>query len=436
MNFNLSQDLELSCKYNIISYRRKNQERVLDDVQPDHPGLVSYPLEWLSVNLTPLEIKVLNKFVTLSNLFRNIYASYANIADSVGCSVRTVAAAVKKLRELKLIDNNYRHLKTNQYKISPFLLDIKVRQKLCKLIKALYYFPAYLLGVLNLSFFDKKTSQSEYCIQLDKFNKNYLNTVTVLSTVTESNSNAHTHARRQESNLNSHNPNTVIKKESSMSSIENFVPRSDIAKISCLNLTPWGQMKLTAIPNGGIRHAEKNFNPNANNPYAWFFKDCLWWCNKNNIKVDFTAVDLLAKEYGRPDDAQMYIPRPVSSVTVQKTTQRVDPNYCCGSCHINKTQGPMTYTGKYQLCDKIRKENFDKEGYNSGGELFNDAKKNLYTKWSTLEGVKDLEETRRRFGYKFIKAYVDGLLAPDDHLPEEEPVDFIQYIFTRASSPF
>lgn len=435
MIYSLSSNHELSRTSNINSYRIKNQDRILNNIYPDHPGLVTYPLEWLSVNLTALEIKVLNKFVTLSNLFRNIYASYANIAASVGCSVRTVAAAVKKLRELKLIDNNYRHLKTNQYKISPFLLDIKVRQKLCKLIKALYYMPTYLLGVSNLSFFDKKTSQSEYCIQLDKFNKNYLNTVTVLSTVTESNSNAHTHARRQNSNLNSHNTVTVIKKESSMNNIENFVPRSDIAKISCLNLTPWGQMKLSAFPSAAIVHAVKTFKKDANNPFAWFFNSCKWWCEKNNIKINFAAADLLATEYERPDDAQMYTPKPINTVTVQ-TVSKANLDYCCGSCHINKTQGPMTYTGKYQLCDKIRKENRDLEGYNSGGELFSEARKNLFAKWSTLEGVKDLEETRRRFGYEFIKSYVNGLLAPEDHLPEQEPGDFIQYIFAKASSPF
>ena len=57
MNFNLSQELKLSCKYNNISYQIKKQERILDNFSPNHPGATWNPEEWFRITLTKAELK-------------------------------------------------------------------------------------------------------------------------------------------------------------------------------------------------------------------------------------------------------------------------------------------------------------------------------------------------------------------------------------------
>ena len=172
MSYYLSNINELSRIINSKSYRTKNQDRVLTDVKPTHPGAIWNPEEWFRITFSNLEIKILNSFIALSNKYSTIYVSESSIAKYAGCCIRTVIRAIKKLKSFGLLDFNYRHLKTNTYKVSSYFMDINLRKKMCKLIKSLWYLPKTILGVTNIGQLINKSSLSEYVTQLDKLNKN------------------------------------------------------------------------------------------------------------------------------------------------------------------------------------------------------------------------------------------------------------------------
>lgn len=80
-----------------------------------------------------------------------------------------------------------------------------------------------------------------------------------------------------------------------------------ILSLAELNLTKWGQIKLSAYPQGALLYAKKNMKLAlmATNPFAYVLAICSDWCANSGIRPDFEKSNKLACKYGMPQDAPM-----------------------------------------------------------------------------------------------------------------------------------
>lgn len=89
-----------------------------------------------------------------------------------------------------------------------------------------------------------------------------------------------------------------------------------IRSLTELNLTKWGQIRLSAFPDEAILYAQDKLKNNHDiiNKYNWFFKVCYQYCTDTNIKPDWQLVEQLSIGYKMPVDAPMTLPTPTATI--------------------------------------------------------------------------------------------------------------------------
>lgn len=442
MIYNQSSNVKLSRTSNIIPSLRQCQQRKTKDVFPANETILYNPIGYFQENFNKPRKIILNYLLALGNIFKDIYLTQSYIANKTGYSREYINRILSEFRELGLIDYNYRHLTSCEYQISSWFLKRETRKKLSAIFTALLFSP--LVWLMPIS----KPAITQLLYKENIYNwENRFNILEFENFHKQQQQEIPTNTQREKfmeilENSNSHNIE-----------IPDYI--EELAKI--FNLTQYGKRYVGGFGKAIVEFAGRRTLAKKDltgNPWLYFDKLLHIRCSELNEAPNWDTLgnpepitgdlrsfnkEKLKSWYASFFSISLRNRGNLANHQSQARESRGGSNkntYCCGACEINQTQGPMKYTGKYQLCDKIRKENAEKPGYNSGGELFSEAKKNLYAKWGTLEGVKDLEETRKRFGYQFIKKHVDDLLAPEDHFPDQEPENFMQYVFARVTSPF
>jgi len=79
-----------------------------------------------------------------------------------------------------------------------------------------------------------------------------------------------------------------------------------IRRCTMLNLSKWGQIKLSAFPDEAIDFAYQQLkHANPRDPFAWFISLCLQYCKDNKIAPNWNRMLALSREYQMPDNAPM-----------------------------------------------------------------------------------------------------------------------------------
>ena len=128
------------CKNNNKDFRRKCQQRNVLDVSPNSIFLKD-PYSFITENFTSAHISALDYILSLSNNYNYLYPSQSHMAKLCGFSRKHINEVLQYLRELGLIDYNYRHRNTCQYKVSSWFNNLDVRKLLRKILSSLYFLP-------------------------------------------------------------------------------------------------------------------------------------------------------------------------------------------------------------------------------------------------------------------------------------------------------
>jgi len=111
----------------------------LSDIQPVE-GFQLDPEQVLDY-LDPVLIKLLNLLIFLDSCCKTIYTTLDYLAYQLGYRSknkrRNLLRLLKILQGLGLISKNYRHLKTNEFKISSYFRDPQIRKRLSKFLPSL-----------------------------------------------------------------------------------------------------------------------------------------------------------------------------------------------------------------------------------------------------------------------------------------------------------
>jgi len=211
-------------------------------------------LEENTRNLSATELKVLEAFTSYAASYGSVYPSQEKIAKRVGISRGHCNRIIKKLKSKGFLVVTYRHRNTCVYELAKTLFIDGIKHILMKSVPSLKYMPIFL--------------------SISMLYSNYVTPVnlTVLKGITE----------------------TVINRRRNM---EPFIPKR-VREIITLNLTLSGMVKLSGMPSEAIDYAEKQmqFSKNINDPYGWFFKNCMDYCKREGLVIDWVLVDSLKKQ--------------------------------------------------------------------------------------------------------------------------------------------
>ncbi len=382
MSFNLSNNKQLSCTNNDISFRSKCQQRKVIDIVPTQKELLDNPLGYLENNLSKGEKVILNHYLGLSNQFDNIYYAQSTIAKKTGYTREYTNKKLKRLRELGLIDYNYKHMKTCDYKISSWFLNPEIREKLKSLFSSLRYLPLIWIlasNAINQTLFTQSINTYNEFIQehenrFDIFHFNNFHKLKSYEKKGDLDLKAFSDAV---DSAFSTTHNLDIPAPIYLSGLKDIFKLTEygIKYISCYSLPNiiWSMERLLAKQDL------------TGNQWTYFNKLLSVYCKENNVEPDWSnlpvvpaaatkelqSVDRKAiKEwlanssslsFRKKEKLASVIPlAQVKRTWVTKGSKeccyRCKGKYCCGNCELNKQLGPMKVTGNMRTCDMQRKE--------------------------------------------------------------------------------
>lgn len=264
-------------------------------------SFIWFPQESFRQKLTPIQFKVFEHLLWYASKYNRIFPSQSVIAEAIGCRRETVCDAIARLVHYGLIVKTQR-LKTWCYAISAWFKSEKVRRRLA------FLFPILAIGlpaITNLSI-DQLVSQGNVTVTL-KNNKDLRFTrFKKLSCSSLFNTELYCTDKRERTT----SVKNVSKKGYVMS--DNSPVSAIVKKITPqLNLTKWGQIRLSAFPDEILNIASDNLSNSKkkiDNRFAWFFSTCIALCSERKVAPDWDKIDRLKKEYGQPFDAHMTLP--------------------------------------------------------------------------------------------------------------------------------
>lgn len=206
-------------------------------------GLIDNPSKWIAA-CTYSEKRVLDYLFSLSFKYDQVIPAQSTIAYHAGISIRYCRSIIRKFTGLGLFDKKQRWNTSCVYYMADFFKDPFVRSSLSHTLKAFRILPLMLLT----SLLGSKTLQSEYNLPI---------------------------------NIKAIRFNIDFKKQP----LENYGlkvfgenPISPVIRnLKFLNLSKWGQIKLSAFPDEVIVYAQDQmeYRTSVKDPYRYFFKQCL-----------------------------------------------------------------------------------------------------------------------------------------------------------------
>lgn len=129
----------------VHSYSNNNSEKF--DCQLSDKQII-YCNEFLSDNLTSSQFRVFNSLMELSLKYKNLHPSLDLLAQMSQCARSTVQLAIKRLRELNIIETESRgYHQTLSYRIHEFYLTN--RNKIASLVKNVFMVATLLLSSIT-----------------------------------------------------------------------------------------------------------------------------------------------------------------------------------------------------------------------------------------------------------------------------------------------
>lgn len=253
------------------------------------------------VILLPSDLKVLNALAAFTHNFSIAFPSQERIAYLAKVTDRTVRRSLDRLREAGFISTFQRWNNSLLYKIADIFQDCDVRRALAKVCPTFKFLAIFFL------FSPNPTVQSD---DVRLRNNLFINNPSVTQ--------SHDYITGKESKPYDYIKNTSKLKTTKSQSVRR--PMADhggisqaIRDIKCVKLTKWGQIKLSAFPDGAIIYAVEQYKKSKNKPkdgFAWFFSVCGRWCQIYNTEPNWKYLEELKERHGMPDGARMTFDTP------------------------------------------------------------------------------------------------------------------------------
>lgn len=235
-------------------------------------------------NLSEKEAKCLDYLLLLANKYFLVAPSQTTVGRCIGVGRQYTNRLIKSLCYAGLIDKKQRYNKSCIYSISDHFWNPHIRSQYAHIFSSLRGVPFYLLT----SRFGKQATlyKERIRIYIKKGLKN---------------------------NIWGRVKKHLYQGTGIMSKIANKIFGSgnpispQIRNLEKLNLTKWGQIKLSCFPDEAISSAYASFcaTKDIKNPFGWFYMTCLYYCQANKIIPDWNYSRQLEEHYRMPSDARM-----------------------------------------------------------------------------------------------------------------------------------
>ena len=232
-------------------------------------------------SLTNFQREIFGRIASYFFSCDSVHVSQSTLALEVGCCRYTVIKALDKLEGQGLIMSCYRHYDTKLYKLSPFFLSKKVIWRLKSLFVA--FRAAYLVLLTQLKILGKRYKEKKR-----KEHRNWAEF-------------------RKEMRMNEMlRKDKILNKIKSHNLDENPISEA-IRSIKGLNLTKWGQIRLSAFDDETIYAVSEEFNKHAHirKPFNWFIAACKRYSQAHKRPTDWGWVRDLEIAFKMPLNASM-----------------------------------------------------------------------------------------------------------------------------------
>jgi len=253
------------------------------------------------VILLPSDLKVLNALAAFTHNFSITFPSQKRLAELTKLTDRTVRRSLDRLREAGFVSTYQRWNNSLLYKMADIFQDCDVRRALANVCPTFKFLAIFFL------FSPNPTVQSD---DVRLRNNLFIN----LPSVTQS----HDYITGKETKPYDYIKNTSKLKTTKSQSVRRPMAEYGgisqvIRELKFLNLTKFGQIKLSAFPDGAILYATDQYKKSRNKPkdrFAWFFTVCGRWCQINNIEPNWKYLEELKERHHMPDGARMTFETP------------------------------------------------------------------------------------------------------------------------------
>lgn len=322
-------------KDNLKVNHRKYQAFRLKDFTLEE-SVKNNPLKTLTDKsvLTRAERVVFNCLVGFANNHQHIFPSIETLAEKSGCSPRTVSNAIRKFKDLGIIETYSRYNNSSIRRLNRFFFDPDVRKQLRGFFYAFRYafivsLTTYAAESIALQKAQQIVQQQEKC----KLNTNavYLKESKSISRERESTNYAgnfqpvgqlvELFKRVTPKPTGAVRPITkspyeftpMAPKKGKVVKIEAKLPNDQPMKDSeCLkqlkNITSanlWGQIIMTAFHPKVLTQVIKKMNAGkgvGTDSYTVFFRNCVYYSNARKLPIDRERVRNLARKHGMPEE--------------------------------------------------------------------------------------------------------------------------------------
>ena len=279
-------------------------------------AVIADNMEVFFAGLTVLERKLLNYIFWLDAHYFDIWASQDKMARHVGFTREHANRTLLKFEKHGIIASRNRGVKvTCLYKIANYFRDPKVRHKLSSLFAALSFMPFH-QTVLRNGQWQKRDLKAHITQYKDKssFIK-YLYIPVQPSYIPE----PVIHERAREEGVGAARDGNNCKGRVVMS---NKTPiRDSIVALKRLNLTIYGQIRLSMFSDAALEYATKKieYSIAAKDKFGLFWAICRDYSKDNGLRLDWELQDKLKEEYGYPQGCLMVnSPASRNSTTAQQ----------------------------------------------------------------------------------------------------------------------
>ena len=224
----------------------------------------SDPTAFLSNSLTHKEKLVFKEYFSVCQNYEKVYISHETIAARVGCSLSTVKRAVRRFKELGVLDSIYRHMDTCEYSMNEFFFTKETRKKLSSVFR---YFVPLALSLLALG-------SNE--LQLKLKDKDFINN----EVVTVSNDARSQVVNDVELTLFCKNLRKKRMNAETSDKIREIMKR--------MPMTTHGMLRLSVYPPKVLHYAMAALDKALANddPFVYFLRVCDYFCTQNRIQQD------------------------------------------------------------------------------------------------------------------------------------------------------
>lgn len=255
----------------------------------------------------------------------NYYNSYGNnivvaqetIAGKSGCSLRSTNGKLGELHESGIITKI--RSKVNDYDTCRYeLTDLAFKEK-----DRILYWHRYFKGLAFSAGLLMSSPQVEprdcvlYCLKDITYTKTtdcssgnlFLKLYSTLPKAVSTEAYPPIRQAPTENRENRDQKRPTTKKESSMEQPAWVTPTLNAAT-KALNLSKWGQIRLSAYPDLAILHALNVFKSSKSakqDLFKWFASVCNEWCKKNNAAPEWGKMHRLAVDNDMPDDPNLVL---------------------------------------------------------------------------------------------------------------------------------